>query len=535
MSAGVLQFSLGLTAGGFMGVLDKATSKVGGLSRAALSLPGLGTALGGAIASVSSLHAMVEGVFGAIERGAALEHLSKRTDTTVESLFKLQKGFKAAGLDAENVGPMIFKMQKALGGVNEYGEDTKSIFFRMGLSIEQLKKLKAPEQFQQIAAALGKLNSSSAANAASTIFGREGAGNMVQLSRSTAEFSEAMKKAQADAELFARNAASFAKLERGLNSLKAKTQTLFAGMAEGAAPAIQMVVDMFNKIDLTAVGRKIGRVFTAFTQAFKTGGLTELLSASLAAAFETAGYYGARIFATLAAGLGHAVGSALYIAFSDVLPMLWNGINNAAKLAASVVQQKTHISMAEGYEAEANKINKAGHGDDYKGAFGDDFSPKELREKAAKERALAAADAQTQSQLLNQGTADFRKGIAQAQKDLQQELTSLFADIQKTWADSADPNRPHAAQDKLAALIDKYSKMVVNIPDEPDKTGKGNLDLTSTKSGYKFEATSLEKMGFVMGGLGNPLKRSEELLLQIVNNTRPGKSPAPAVTLENKI
>ena len=201
MSAGVLQFALGITTGSFFGVMDRAQQTVGGLSKSFLSLPGLGVALGSALASISSLESVVDGMFKAIERGAELDHLSRRTGTSVASLYELQKGFKAVGLTAEDVGPLIFKLQKSLGGINDFGEDTRSTFFRIGLDIETLKRMDAPRQLAAISQALSHLNATGAASAAGTIFGREGAANMVQLSRGMTDFSAAMAQAKQDADL----------------------------------------------------------------------------------------------------------------------------------------------------------------------------------------------------------------------------------------------------------------------------------------------------------------------------------------------
>src|ERR1039458_5169880 len=109
-----LEFSLGLMTGGFLSNIAGAESKVMGF-----------------IGSMVSLGSVTEGVMHAIETGTALEHLHKRTGESVGSLVKLQSGFKAAGLSAEDVGPTLFFLQKSLGGINEFGEGTALTFNRM--------------------------------------------------------------------------------------------------------------------------------------------------------------------------------------------------------------------------------------------------------------------------------------------------------------------------------------------------------------------------------------------------------------------
>lgn len=534
MNAGVLQFSLGLTAGGFLGVLDKATSKVGGFSRAALSLPGLGAALGGTIASIGSLQAVVAGVFNAIEKGAALEHLSKRTSTSVADLFELQKGFKAVGLSADDVGPMIFKLQKSLGGVNEYGEDTRSVFFRMGLSLDQLKKMNAPAQITAITKALGNLNEEGAAAAAGAIFGREGAGNMVQLAHSTGDFAAAMVKAQHDAQTFERNAETFRHLSYSLDVLKNKTATLFAGMAEGAAPAIQSIVDSLNQIDLSGVGEQIGKVFTAFTQAFREGKISDLIALSittgfqmaLAAApvlFEKLGLLILRIFETpleyLQAGMTYVVEKAME-GFGK-LEDIFRKIVNILSAGIEYGLQK----MIEGL-AKIPKLNKALGIEGFKADSFDDIlaeknaaNPKGDRFKADSFSDIMS-DEKKNGLKFNVGSGDFG-------------LDDISADADARWKEMKEKlkNLSVPLMNFVDGLVARAPK--VKGAGSPN-TNKG-LDLTTTKTNYKPEATPFEKMGFVMGGAVSVMKRSEDLLSQIVNNTRPAKTVVPQLALENKV
>lgn len=288
MAGNVIQFSLGLAAGGFVQEMARARGAFSGLVSSGLKVPVIGTAIGGLIASVSSFGAVVENTFAQIEKGSELNKLSKRTGESVGELFRLQKGFKAAGLGAEGLSPMLFQMQKALGGFNEMGEPTKDIFKGIGLEVEALKGMKPSEAFEKITRALAGLNTSEASTAAGKIFGRAGAQDALQLARSGEDVAHAMADAGEQAALFGRNAASFEKLEMGIGRLKGRFNTLFAGIAEGAAPGLQALVDMLNKIDLSGLGKRIGDIFLAVTTAAKVGQLTELLRLGLSAAFESA-------------------------------------------------------------------------------------------------------------------------------------------------------------------------------------------------------------------------------------------------------
>jgi hypothetical protein len=442
MNSGVLQFSLGLATGGFLNPLNSTIGKLTGF-----------------IGSFISLGAISAGVMSAIERGAALEHLSKRTDTSVADLFKLQKGFKAVGIDADAVGGILFKMQKSLGGVNEYGVDTRSIFHRMGLSITDLKKMNAPQQLAAIAAGLGKLNTTGAANAAGGIFGREGAQQMVQLSRSTGEFGAAMRAAQRDADNMQRNAASFARIERGLVAIKDKAQGLFAGIAEGLAPGIQLIEDSLNGIDLTQLGQKLGKIITAFGEAFREGKLTELIALAISTGFK-AGF-------TIEPALYEQIGYGLLEAFKTPLEYLQAGL--------TWVEEK-FVEWIAYIESKLPKPVRAaiGYNEGMTGYKADTFS-QILQDR--KDRGLEI------------GLVTLKEIGGQANKDLQNaigKMQTIFAPF-------------NLMVDGLAARAPKAKGAGAQTP------GNSGAALDAATSHYKPEVTAFEKMGFVMGGGANPM------------------------------
>ncbi|MDE2105497.1 MAG: hypothetical protein KGL39_50185, partial [Patescibacteria group bacterium] len=226
MSNGILQFTLGLATGGFLSKLGEAKAGITGF-------------IGGLI----GVGAIVEGVHKAIDKGAELERLHKQTGIASGTLFQLQEGFKAAGLGADEAGPLMLRMQRAIGGVNEMGESTSDIFRRMGLNIADLKKLDAPQQFQSILHAISGLDSSSAAMAAGSIFGRFGFGDIIQLTRSTKEFGAAMKRSAEDAKEWQRVSAAFEQFKISLNRIKEIAEGFFGGIAAGVVPALQKGLD----------------------------------------------------------------------------------------------------------------------------------------------------------------------------------------------------------------------------------------------------------------------------------------------------
>jgi len=489
MNSGVLQFSLGLATGGFLSPLNSTMSRLTGF-------------IGGMV----SLGAITEGVMSAIERGAALEHLSKRTNTSVADLFKLQRGFKAVGMDADAVGGILFKMQKSLGGVNEYGVDTKSIFHRMGLEIDTLKKMNAPQQLAAIAGGLGKLNTTSAASAAGSIFGREGAQQMVQLSRSTGEFAEAMRKAARDAENAARTSASFARLERGLVEIKGHVQTLFAGLAEGLAPSILSIEAMINKMDFTRfgenIGQQVGGIMTAFTQAFKEGKLSELIGDALQLGFDS--------LLIFAPGMFEKIGYFLLRALESPLAQIQAGMEYALEAGAhAFATSKTFQTIIRAIAPGAGLIL---------GAIGDtgkvDYQQilKDRKEEGVKfnlfgaETGIGDANKDSDKRLAEAGKKFKEKwaGFSSKLGDFQSRAPNAFklSDIFGTPAKNFKEFQKTGGTKSgvWGPIVDAMSR--APKPKGVDKIGDS---LQPTVNHYKPEFTSLEKMGFVMGGGSNPI------------------------------
>ncbi|MCX6922606.1 MAG: hypothetical protein NT154_05235 [Verrucomicrobia bacterium] len=78
--------------------------------------------------------------------------------------------------------------------------------------------------------------------------------------------------------------------------IKREITGFWAGVAEGAAPAVQKILDWLRKIDLTSIGQQIGATMGAIMEALKSGEITILITDSFDAAFEQIGNNAARLF-----------------------------------------------------------------------------------------------------------------------------------------------------------------------------------------------------------------------------------------------
>jgi len=491
MSEGMMQFHLGVNAEKFIDGIKEAKATISELADAAFEIPGIGEAVGVAVKSISSLNAVAGGVFGAIDQGAALEHLSQRTGIGVASLYQLQAGFTAAGLSADKVSPMVAGVQQALTGVNAAGQNTGSVFARMGLSLEDLKKTDAAGQIMTIASALGKMDAGSAANIASTLFGDDATGDIMQLAGNLTDVSAAMGKAKTDADAFARSGDAFAHLNSSLDDIKHKTDTLFVGMAEGAVPAIQAIVDLLNQIDLTGLGQRIGHLFSGVTEAWKQGKITELMQLSFEAAVEFLVNF---ISNTLGSGdfwkgIGERMvggliveAAALFKIFASIGTVLLAGIDTAFQEMFELIGKTPKLGKwfgLEGYQA---------------GTFNENYAS---RRKEGEEGQQVVSD------ILGSGLKMSADGIKKQVNSVMEAAASAGGPAQenlKHFWDGLDTRTAGPASPAPAANTSTAGPTPPASRQTASPAPVQSQNSAREKDAYKPEHLSLEKMGFVMGG-----------------------------------
>jgi hypothetical protein len=219
-----LEYSLGLATSNFLGPIVGANQ--------ALELFGK---------AISGIGAVAGRVFSQIERGGSLWDLSNRTGESVENLFKLQFAFEQSGVAAGNVGNTLLRFQKSLSGVGEMGENTAEAFAALGLSVEELRGISAPEALLKVFEALNKLPRESATGVASTLFGRGAAGDVLQLARDSKDVGENLKYSAEQAKLFQANAKAFDAFGDALGRIKLQVDGIFANLAAEITPALNAI------------------------------------------------------------------------------------------------------------------------------------------------------------------------------------------------------------------------------------------------------------------------------------------------------
>src|SRR5215472_10011570 len=174
--------------------LGSAMTSVGSVGVAAWAkLAGALAALGGAAGFVKAIH-------GAFELGSSLKEMSDRTGIAVRNLVVLQEAFKEAGLEAEDIGTAINKMQRY---IEQAGPQ------KLGQAFFVLRQMRPEDQFKLLASIISQMPSASQrAAAAMEAFGR-GGGKLLQVFAERGQWGEIQEALGKQADLLDQNAEKF--------------------------------------------------------------------------------------------------------------------------------------------------------------------------------------------------------------------------------------------------------------------------------------------------------------------------------------
>jgi hypothetical protein len=486
--AGVLQFTLGLEASEFLHNCGLSSGAIIGLERAG-----------------AGLRTVMEKVWASIDQAHALNHLAARTGETAGNLFRMQEGFKACGVDSESVGQTLFFMQKSLGGVNETGESTANIFSKMGLNIANLKGMGQLEALSAIIAKLGTYSQDTAAKFASGIFGRMGAGNAVQLSRSAKEFQETMAAAGPQAEIFARMAAGADILNRTLFQIKLQFTGLWAGIAEGAIPGLQKIFNYLKSFNLTDIGKQIGAVVGLLGESLGTGKFSEMLSLAIEIGFEKGEFFAVRLAGSLGAALMVVVPQALAAAFQ---------MSKMAGRTFASMSLEWDLSHRKGYVAELER-EKASQANSGSWSSGDEAK---LTAARASEQLTKSAIA-VHSRESMESTVESIKNLS---ANIATSMPQAMAAAREAW-NSIGGGPDTDASKRLAGLVAGYQSRLQAIL--PGGSIAGGVDVEFGSGMHHLtEGNVFEKMGFVTGagGPAHDTARNTAKLVTLFEQVRDG-------------
>jgi hypothetical protein len=272
----VVNLVLGLTGAGAVtagltSIRDGAAGVNSELAKGSVDALGLGKFVTMAGAAAGALY----GLKAALNLGGELSDLSARTGQSVRDLVVLRQAFTAAGLGAESVGPTLNKVQKALGGVNEAGEDTIAAFKRLGVSLSSLKGMSGLQQIQELTKGFSQIEDPAERAATSMqIFGREG-GQLLQLFSDSNALANAADDAGTLAEQMQANAKTFDDVGDRLEVIKVKLTSMAVSALERLMPVLNTAASAIKGLDLTGIGAVFGAALSILAPA---GALAKMVS-----------------------------------------------------------------------------------------------------------------------------------------------------------------------------------------------------------------------------------------------------------------
>jgi methyl-accepting chemotaxis protein len=268
-----------------------------------------------------SLVKVMETFHGVLEMGGKLDELSDQTGIAAGKLVILQRAFENTGLQADDLGKLVNKMQKFIEGAGDSGSASAEKLAKIGLTTEELKALSPDEQFQKIGTALAAISDPTEKAAMSMeIFGKSGGKTLALFNHLDEEMANAKTEVGSFAEVMDGSASSFHMMDDSLKEIGNKTLEFAAGILQDAMPSLKTLVEYLKNVDATAFGqtfsaafskgiditlsifRDPGNLFLAFgdalTLVMKDAG--NILVNSLAYAIDFMGNYAAKILPDLA-------------------------------------------------------------------------------------------------------------------------------------------------------------------------------------------------------------------------------------------
>lgn len=233
--------------------------------------------------SYEALVKVVETFKEAIEMGGKLADLSEQTGISAGKLVVLQRAFQDNGMEAEELGKTVNKMQKFLELAGEEGSAAALKLNRIGLSADQLKGMQPDELFRTIGMQIASIQDPTEKAAdAMEIFGKAGGRTLALF----ANYDESLKNASESQGTLARimdqSAESFHKVEIGFNEIGDKGKEFAAGALSTVIDSLGILTDKLAKMDAAKMGQEF---FENLSEPFKA--LMELLaSGEFAKAFE---------------------------------------------------------------------------------------------------------------------------------------------------------------------------------------------------------------------------------------------------------
>lgn len=212
--------------------------------------------LGASVAASGAI--LAAGVAHAYNLGRELNELSDRTGIATGKLMILRTAFSDAGIEADQLGASINKMQKFIHAAANGAGAAADTLDTLGLSVATLQGMSPDEQFRAIGAAINGLEDpATRAAEAIAIFGRTG-GKFLSLFGNSGALASAGNAIGRQAKLLDENSATFEAIAVRLGHAGIKLEGFFVGVAARLADTLLPLLDRFDKMDFSGVGERFG-------------------------------------------------------------------------------------------------------------------------------------------------------------------------------------------------------------------------------------------------------------------------------------
>lgn len=313
---------------------------------------------------------LVHGVRNAIELGAGLDDMSKKTGVAADKLMILQEAARAHGV--EGLGGALKKMQKNIKeAAGDGASHAAKALDKLGLSARDLARDTPDVALQRIGERINALQDpSQRAAEAIAIFGKSGT-QMLALFADQGALGTAASAIGRQAVLLKQNSAAFHEVSVSLSRSGLKLQGFFVGVASKVIPLILAATKRFDAlgIDLAGVGEKLGdgirTAVNVLAGAFANpGAITEPLMNGLKAGFAEAGNV---LVAVLKSAVGVltdvATWSALGLAFKGLGEIVSGELMKAFSGATNYLRDAVQFAMEGGialWEKAVDKLTPGG-------------------------------------------------------------------------------------------------------------------------------------------------------------------------------
>lgn len=228
------------------------------------------------------------GMMDAINMGDALVDLNAQTGVAIDKLMELQMAFDLNGMKAEQVQPVLAKMQRLIAEAGSGSAEAAAKFNLMGIAVGDIQGLNADEQLMKIGEAITKIENPAQRSAvAMDIFGKSGSKLLSVFAAGGMD--EVRKVLGNQTALLLENAGVFGKASDILGLTGNKIRGFFVGVASEVVPQLMGVLDAVATIDLSKIGQAFGDSISFWINYFRNFGATgDLIYNTMKLAFQNA-------------------------------------------------------------------------------------------------------------------------------------------------------------------------------------------------------------------------------------------------------